>query len=85
MGITSARPRGPNTIRATTPTSRASGAPTPKNDARVTYKAQLSELAPTRTLNIDGRYQLKGSGNYLPPIDWVRHMQAPSSPPAATC
>lgn len=28
-----ARPLGPNTTRATTPTRMASGAPTPKNDA----------------------------------------------------
>ncbi len=30
--LTSARPLGPNTTSATTPTSSASGAPTPKND-----------------------------------------------------
>ncbi len=32
-GHTSASPLGPNTMRATTPTSSASGAPTPKKDA----------------------------------------------------
>ena len=37
---TSARPFGPNTTKATTPTSSASGAPTPNTDATVTYIEQ---------------------------------------------
>ncbi len=33
MIITSARPLGPNTSKATTPITNASGAPTPSNEA----------------------------------------------------
>ena len=44
--LTSASPLGPNTTSATTATSTASGAPTPRNDIMMVYTTQYGMAAP---------------------------------------